>query len=124
MNKTAIKKKFNLNFKSNRKTNKEEFTFGLRKTYLFMLFLISTLFIYYVWILNVNATKWYNIRELELEKRALLLEKELLDVKISELESLDSIRNPKNIENLDMQLVEEHTFIVIKDDVQYVFNNK
>lgn len=114
---------YNNDFRSKRKQNREDFTFWLRSTYAFMLFLIAVLFIYYVWILNINATRGYNIRDLEMEKNQLLRDKELLDVKISELESLDTIKNPKNIKNLNMEKVEEHSFIIIKKDVQYVYNN-
>ena len=56
-----------------------------------MLSVIGFLLIYYVWILNVNATKGYNIRTLEIEKRNLMIEKERLDVKIAELESITNI---------------------------------
>lgn len=85
-----------------------------------MLGFVASLLIYYVWILNVNATQGYNIRQLQNEKRALLLEKELLDVKIAELESLDNILNSDDIQ--DMEKVENPDFIVIKNDTQYVYN--
>jgi hypothetical protein len=56
--------------------------------------------LYYIWILNVNATKGYNIRELEIEKKQLLMEKELLDVKIAELESLSTILSGDDLQNM------------------------
>jgi len=77
--------------------------------------------LYYVWILNVNATKGYNIRKLEIEKKQLLMEKEILDVKIAELESLSTILSDDDLQN--MQRVKDPKYLVIKDDVQYVYNN-
>jgi hypothetical protein len=59
------------------------------------------LLLYYVWILNVNATKGYNIRELEIEKKTLLMEKELLDVQIAELESLSTILQDNDLQNME-----------------------
>ena len=56
-----------------------------------MLSVIGFLLIYYVWILNINATKGYDIRSLENAKRELTIEKERLDVKIAELESMKTI---------------------------------
>jgi len=44
-----------------------------------------------VWSLNANATAGYEIRELEREKNQLLSEKEIIRVKISQLESSDNI---------------------------------
>jgi hypothetical protein len=53
-----------------------------------MLSFISVLLLYYVWIINVNATKGTSIQKLDIQMQQLKLEKELLDVKIAELESL------------------------------------
>lgn len=86
-----------------------------------MLSVIGFLLIYYVWILNVNATKGYNIRTLEIEKRNLMIEKERLDVKIAELESLTNIIDEWETEN--MVPIENPDYLVIKSDVQYVYNN-
>ena len=88
---------------------------------MWLLLLTGFLLIYYVWILNVNATKGYNIRQLEIEKRNLLIEKELLDVKIAELESLSNILWKDDLEN--MEKVKEPDYLVIKEWVQYVYKN-
>jgi len=113
---------FSRNFFSKRKKEKEKFNFWVTYTYVALLVIIILLFLYYVWILNVNATKWYDIIELELQKRNLLMEKERLDMKIAELESLTNIMNDSDLKN--MEKVNDPNFLVIKDDVQYVYNDK
>jgi len=121
VNSYIINKNLKRNFFSKRKKDKEKFEFWITSTYIALLSLISLMLLYYVWILNVNATKGYNIRELEIEKKQLLMQKELLDVKIAELESLSTILWDNDLQN--MQRVEDPTYLVIKDDVQYVYNN-
>jgi len=49
-------------------------------------------------------------------------EKERLDMKIAELESLTNIMNDSDLKN--MEKVNDPNFLVIKDDVQYVYNDK
>lgn len=120
MNSTIINKDLKKNFFSKRKREKENFNFWVTSTYIALLSLISLLLLYYVWILNVNATKGYNIRELEIEKKMLLMEKELLDVKIAELESLSTILWDDDLQN--MEKIWDPEYLVIKDDVQYVYN--
>ena len=120
MNPKSILKDYQSDFQSDRKKQKEEYTFWIKSTYVFMLAFVASLFIYYIWILNVNATQWYNIRDLEREKNQLLRDKELLDVKIAELESLDNILNSEDTDG--MEKVEDPEFLVIKNDVQYTYN--
>ena len=48
------------------------------------------------------------------------MEKELLDVKIAELESLSTILQEEDLKH--MEKVENPDYLVIKDDVQYVYN--
>lgn len=120
MNPKALLKDYKQNFESSRKRKREEESFWIRSTYIFMLSVISCLLVYYVWTLNANATQGYNIRELEREKRDLLFEKELLDVKINGLESLDNILNSDD--RMDMEEVEDPDYLVIKNDVQYTYN--
>ena len=121
MNPKIITQNLTRNFFSTRKDEKEKFNFWITSTYLIMLSLISLLLLYYVWILNVNATKWDAIRKLEIEKRHLLIEKELLDVKIAELESLNTILQDTNLKN--MEKVEKPDYLVIKELVNYVYND-
>jgi len=120
VNTKVVTKDFSQNYFSKRKKEKEKFTFWVNSTYIALLSIISILLLYYVWILNVNATKWYNIRQLEIEKKNLLMEKEKLDVKIAELESLSNIMTDTDLKN--MEKIEDPDYLVIKDDVQYVYN--
>lgn len=115
-----ILKKWHLKFFSERKTTRENFKLDMTSTYILVLLFIWVLWIYYVWTLNVNATKWYNIRQLEIEKKNLSVEKELLEVKMAELESLDSIMK----ENYDdyMEKIDSPEYLVVKDNWWYAFN--
>jgi len=115
-----ILKKWHLKFFSERKTTRENFKLDMTSTYILVLLFIWVLWIYYVWTLNVNATKWYNIRQLEIEKKNLTVEKELLEVKIAELESLDNIMK-WNYEDY-MEKTENPEYLVIKDNWWYAFN--
>lgn len=120
MNPNIVTQDFSQNFFSKRKKDKEKFNFWITSTYIVLLSIITLFLLYYVWILNINATKWYNIRQLEIEKKNLLMEKELLDVKIAELESLSTIISDDNLKN--MEKIENPDYLVIKDNVQYVYN--
>jgi len=50
-----------------------------------------------------------------------MIEKELLDVKIAELESLSTII--KEDDTKSMENIENPDYLVIKEGVQYVYNN-
>jgi hypothetical protein len=50
-----------------------------------------------------------------------LIEKELLDVKIAELESLSNILQKEDTK--EMEKVEDPDYLVIKENVQYVYNS-
>gem|GEM_PF-400756 len=121
MNPKVVLKESNKNFFSLRKKEKESIEFGFNSTYTVLIALIGCLLIYYVWILNVNATQGYNIRQLEIEKNNLLLQKDLLDVKIAELESLGNILKEEDTKG--MEKIEDPDYLVIKEGVQYVYNN-
>ena len=121
MNPNVVLKEEVGSFFSKRKIEKQKLQFGFTSTYIIMLSVIWFLLIYYVWILNVNATKGYNIRTLEIEKRNLMIEKERLDVKIAELESLTNIIDEWDAN--DMVEIDDPDYLVIKSDVQYVYNN-
>lgn len=115
-----VTQEYKKSFFSRRKQEKEKFNIWMASTYVSLLWIIALLLLYYVWTLNVNATKWYNIRQLEIEKQNLLMEKEQLDVKIAELESLNNIMNSWEVKN--MEKIEEPDYLVIKDNTQYVYN--
>ena len=122
MNPNAILKDYEKSYSSNRKRKKDEIYFWINSTFSFLLAFIAILFVYYVWILNTNATQWYDIIHLEKEKQDLLLQKELLDVKISNLESLKLIENEDNFDNI-MEEVENPDFAIIRNWVNYAYVN-
>lgn len=113
-------KKWHLRFLSERKTTRENFKLGVNTTYILSLLFIGFLGIYYVWTLNVNATKGYNFRHLMVEQNSLTVEKEILEVKISELESLSSLTKWEGMNN--MEEVWDIEFLVVKDTKWYAFN--
>ena len=121
VNPKVLLKENTQNFLSERKKERIELEYGFNSTYLFMIGLISCLLIYYVWIINISATQGYNIRQLDIEKRNLTVEKQLLDVKIAELESLTNILNTNEVKN--MEKVENPDYLVMKEWVNYVYNN-
>lgn len=108
-------------FFSQRKTTRENFKLWVNTTYILALLFIWILWIYYVWTLNINATKWYNIRNLELLKNSLTIEKELLEVKIAEFESLSTLMKWDWVNN--MEKVDKAEFLVVKDMKNYAFKN-
>ena len=122
MNSKITIKDYEKAFVSNRKKAKQELTKWVNSTFVIMMGLIISLFFYYVWSLNANATAGYEIRELEKEKNQLLSEKEIITVKISQLESSDNINKDESAKQ-DMEKVVEPDYLVIKQGVQYVYNN-
>ena len=120
MNNNIVTQDFSQSYFSKRKKEKEKFKFWINSTYIALLTIISMLLLYYVWIQNVNATKWYNIRELENEKKNILMEKEQLEVKIAELDSFSNIMSENDL--LNMEKIENPDYLVVNDDIQYVYN--
>lgn len=112
-----------LPFVSKRWKEKQSIKFDISFTYIIMIGFIFLLLIYYIWIINANATKWFSIRQLEQEKKNLMIEKEQLEVKIANLESIDWI-NDENMENIDnMEKVENPDYLVIKEWINYAYKN-
>lgn len=108
-------------FSSNRKREKENLRLGYTSTYITLVWMITFLLVYYVWTININATQGYNIRDLQKKQNELQVELERLDVKIAELESLDTITSDPIFDN--MTPIEDPDYVVIRSDVQYVYNN-
>lgn len=75
--------------------------------------MIGILGIYYVWVLNVNATKGYNIRNLEISQKNLTFEANLLNIRIAEAESLDTLATNPMINAMDP--IENPGYLVMKD---------
>jgi len=106
---------------SSRKQKKDEMNFWINSTFSYLVGFISVSFIYLIWSLNVGATQWYDIRDLEREKQNLLLQKEQLDAKIFKLESSDTIKNSES--KKQMEEIENPDFIVIRNWINYAYNN-
>ncbi len=87
-----------------------------------LLGVIGFLLLYYVWILNANATQGYTIRNLENTGKELKVELERLNVKIAELESSENISSDEELQNM-MEEYEDPNYLVIRNDIQYVYNN-
>lgn len=109
-----------IHFSSQRKREKEKLTFGYQSTYMTLLWLIGFLLLYYVWILNANATQGYSIRKLEKVQNELKVELDRLDVKIAELDSLENISSDELLQ--DMIPIEDPNYLVIKESDKYVYN--
>lgn len=116
-----ILKKWRWTFLSKRKLLKENFKFGLNSTYALIMLFVGALWIYYVWTLNENATKGFQIRNLEIERRSLVLESELLEVQVAEMESLNYLLNSKVAERI--KKVESPEYIVLEWEKTFVYNN-
>ncbi|MBP8016731.1 hypothetical protein KAZ01_01875 [Candidatus Gracilibacteria bacterium] len=117
-----IMKRGKFPFFSERKLERENFKLSFTKTYILTLIMIGILGIYYVWTLNVNATKGYTIRNLEIERRNLTFEKNLLNMKIAEVQSLNSISSDTSLTL--MATVENPKFLVLKDSNLALLINK
>ena len=75
--------------------------------------MIAALGIYYVWMLNQNATRGYNIRTLQVEYRNLSFQENLLDIRIAEGKSTDSILRSPIVAS--MPNVDSSSFLVVRD---------
>ncbi len=77
--------------------------------------MIALLGIYYVWILNENATKGYYIRNLQVTNHELKVQANLLEVNIAQGQSIENIMESSLM--FSMQNVEQPTFLVLKNSV-------
>jgi hypothetical protein len=108
-----VAKKWHLSFFSERKVARENFRLSFTQAYILAIALIACLGIYYIWILNQNATKWYQIRELQSQQKELLVQENFLDIRIAEGKSIDAIIAAPIIAS--MQIVESPSFLVMRD---------
>jgi hypothetical protein len=81
---------------------------------------IGGLLIYYAFLQNQNATRGYNVRTLQVEMRALQLKENLLDIRIAEGRSIDTVMNAGIINR--MENVSNSSFLVLKD-TQFTMNH-
>lgn len=112
MNPKLVVREPQKNFFSRRKRDQEKLQFGYQSTYIALISVIGFLLIYYVWILNANATQGYTIRQLEKTQNELKVELDRLNVKIAELDSLDSVSSDELFDN--MEAIEDPDYLVIK----------
>ena len=109
------------NFETQRKIEKEKLNFGYQSTYIALMWLIVFLLLYYVWIINANATKGYTIIQLEKTQKELKVELDRLNVKIAELDSLETMGSDEVFQ--DMVPIEDPNYLVLKENVQYAFKD-
>lgn len=81
---------------------------------------IACLGVYYVWLLNQNATKGYNIRTLQVENRELAFRENMLSIRIAEGKSIDSIMGSAIVTQMEDAV--NPGFLVIKD-AHFTMNN-
>ena len=81
---------------------------------------MACLGIYYIWILNQNATRGYRIRELQSDYRELVFQENLLDINIAEGKSIDAVVSARVV--TDMQDVTAPNYLVAKSP-QYSLKN-
>ncbi len=99
---------------------RENFRLSFTQAYVLAIILIACLGIYYIWILNQNATKGYQIRELQGQYRELTFQENLLDIRIAEGKSIDAIAMAPIMQS--MQVVEAPSFLVMRDP-QFTLKN-
>ena len=122
MNARLVMKQYSeKNFESSRKIEKEKLNFGYQSTYITLMGLIVFLLLYYVWILNANATKGYTIRQLQETQKELEVELDRLNVKIAELDSLETMSSDELFQ--DMIPIEDPNYLVLKENVQFAFKD-
>lgn len=115
-----VAKKWHLSFFSERKVARENFRLSFTQAYVLAIALIACLGIYYIWILNQNATKGYQIRDLQGQYRELTFQENLLDIRIAEWKSIDAIMSAPIIAS--MQAVESPSFLVMQEP-QFTLKN-
>ena len=115
-----VAKEWHLSFFSERRVARENFRLSFTQAYVLAIILIACLGIYYIWILNQNATKGYQIRELQGQYRELTFQENLLDIRIAEGKSIDAISNAPIVQA--MQNVETPSFLVMKEP-QFTLKN-
>lgn len=108
-----VAKKWHLSFFSERKLARENFRLSFTQAYVLAIVLIAFLWVYYIWVLNQNATKGYQIRELQWKYRELTFQENLLDIRIAEGKSIDTIMNSPLMSH--MEEVTSSAFLVTED---------
>jgi hypothetical protein len=112
-----VAKKWHIPFFSERKAARENFRFTFTQVYIVLIALITVLGVYYVWILNLNATKGYNVRDLQLKYRELSFQENLLDIRIAEGQSIGSVLS-SNIINTMQDVSNPHFLVTEKTELK------
>ena len=107
-------------FFSRRRFSKNDLKVWVWSTFVLLLMCVGVLWIYYVWTLNVNATKGFVIRKLESEKNLLEIRQDLLSVSIAEKESLNSVMSSDLVKS--MEKIDSFEYIVLKNNDTLVYN--
>ncbi len=99
-------------FTAARAASASELRFSISQAYGLLFGLLAVLGAYYVWILNANATRGYEFRQLETMQRELNLQRNLLGVTIAEFESLQKLSAPDGKDR--MEPVDSPDYIVAR----------
>jgi hypothetical protein len=106
-------KKWHISFFSERQAAREHFRLSFTQTYILAIVMIAFLGVYYVWMLNQNATKGYNIRNLQMQYSELSFQENILDIRIAEWRSIDTILSFPTVQS--MQSIDKPQFIILKN---------
>lgn len=107
-------------FFSRRKMQQEKFRSWYQSTYIWLLGIMGFLLIYYVWILNANATQAYEIGKLEDMEKELKENLNRIESIISDVDSLETITAGDMYKN--MVPADDPDYLVVKPGAQYVYN--
>lgn len=98
---------------------REHFRLSFTQTYVLALIMIGMLLMGYAYLQNQHATRGYNIRTLQSEYRELVFKENLLDIRIAEAKSIDSVMGAEIINR--MQNSQNSSFLV-RTDSQFAMN--
>lgn len=115
-----VAKRWYFSFFSERHAAREHFRLSFTQAYILAIVLIACLGIYYIWILNQNATRGYQIRELQGQYRELTFQENLLDIRIAEGKSIDAVANSSIMSK--MKDAGTPSYLVMRD-MQYTLKN-
>jgi len=120
VNPNIIPYKARKTFYSQRRNEKQKLESGYTSTYAILIWLVIFFLVYYIWTLNTNATKSYEIRKLENISEELSNDLERLESTISNLKSSNTILWDDMVQ--DMEQAYNPEYLVIKKDKQYVYS--
>lgn len=116
-----VAKKWHIPFFSERQIARDHFRLNFHQTYVFALLVIMVLSVYYVSLLNQNATKWYNLRSYQAQTKELLFKENLFDIRIAEGRSSDVIIASEIVKKM-ANIPENPEFLIIKNPDLFLKN--